>query len=278
VKPREAKTIDILQGFSKSICRTINVVLVLAMLAMSVNSANARFVSPDNMDPTLPGVGTNRYSYAGNDPINKSDPNGHNWLTSAVSSFVNAVGNVISGVFGGTASNSNSMGLSGIVSNYQQAAIPISPALGPAALEPVIPGHSGRVKSLPYLASKLTNALSLLGAVLAGPLNATKNGNSNKAGAQQITIGAAASGAPDPDDDKTKHGQYRSNQPDRRVDVQRTIREGRSYRDIDNQTNVYVRGNQVVIQNDEGRLVSQWNTQSKHQTFEKIMSGQWVPQ
>ena len=35
------------------------------------------FVSPDWWDPTEPGVGTNRYAYAGNDPINKSDPNGH---------------------------------------------------------------------------------------------------------------------------------------------------------------------------------------------------------
>ena len=33
--------------------------------------------SPDWWDPTLPGVGTNRYAYAANDPINKSDPNGH---------------------------------------------------------------------------------------------------------------------------------------------------------------------------------------------------------
>jgi uncharacterized protein RhaS with RHS repeats len=38
---------------------------------------NARFISPDTLDPTLPGVGTNRYAYADNDPINKSDPNGH---------------------------------------------------------------------------------------------------------------------------------------------------------------------------------------------------------
>ena len=36
-----------------------------------------RFLSPDTWDPTLPGVGTNRYAYAQNDPINKSDPNGH---------------------------------------------------------------------------------------------------------------------------------------------------------------------------------------------------------
>ena len=39
--------------------------------------ALARFPSPDWWDPTMPGVGTNRYAYAGNDPINNSDPNGH---------------------------------------------------------------------------------------------------------------------------------------------------------------------------------------------------------
>jgi RHS repeat-associated protein len=36
-----------------------------------------RFVQPDWWDPTLEGVGTNRYAYALNDPINLSDPNGH---------------------------------------------------------------------------------------------------------------------------------------------------------------------------------------------------------
>lgn len=36
-----------------------------------------RFISPDDWDPTKEGVGTNRYAYAGNDPVNKSDPNGH---------------------------------------------------------------------------------------------------------------------------------------------------------------------------------------------------------
>ena len=40
----------------------------------------ARFISPDDWDPVLPGVGTNRYAYAGNDPVNKSDPNGHSML------------------------------------------------------------------------------------------------------------------------------------------------------------------------------------------------------
>ncbi|MDF1585418.1 RHS repeat-associated core domain-containing protein, partial [Marinimicrococcus flavescens] len=36
-----------------------------------------RFIQPDWWDPTIPGVGTNRYAYALNDPVNKSDPSGH---------------------------------------------------------------------------------------------------------------------------------------------------------------------------------------------------------
>ena len=51
-----------------------------------------------NMDPTLPGVGTNRYAYAGNDPVNKADPNGHNWFTDAVSAVANAISQAISAV------------------------------------------------------------------------------------------------------------------------------------------------------------------------------------
>ena len=35
------------------------------------------FLTPDTYDPWEAGVGTNRYAYAGNDPINGSDPNGH---------------------------------------------------------------------------------------------------------------------------------------------------------------------------------------------------------
>ena len=39
----------------------------------------ARFISPDWWDPNKPGVGTNRYAYSDNDPVNKSDRNGHIW-------------------------------------------------------------------------------------------------------------------------------------------------------------------------------------------------------
>ena len=36
-----------------------------------------RFISPDDWDPVLEGVGPNRYAYVVNDPINRKDPTGH---------------------------------------------------------------------------------------------------------------------------------------------------------------------------------------------------------
>jgi len=60
------------------LARFLALLLVCSMVFVSFGSAaNARFISPDPTDPTLPGVGTNRYAYSLNDPINKSDPNGH---------------------------------------------------------------------------------------------------------------------------------------------------------------------------------------------------------
>ncbi|WP_083351920.1 RHS repeat-associated core domain-containing protein [Celeribacter baekdonensis] len=35
------------------------------------------FIQPDWLDPTQQGVGTNRYSYSANDPVNLMDPNGN---------------------------------------------------------------------------------------------------------------------------------------------------------------------------------------------------------
>ena len=55
----------------------MRLMICLCLILSSLPAANARFISPDDWDPTLPGVGTNRYAYSGNDPVNKSDPNGH---------------------------------------------------------------------------------------------------------------------------------------------------------------------------------------------------------
>jgi RHS repeat-associated protein len=74
---------------------------MLYLNARYYDPALGRFISPDDWDPTLPGVGTNRYAYAQNDPVNKADKNGHNAFTDAVSSVFSAIGNAISSLFGG---------------------------------------------------------------------------------------------------------------------------------------------------------------------------------
>lgn len=67
-------------GVGKSVfARFLSMLLVACVVGVSFGqAANARFISPDDWDPTKPGVGTNRYAYSENDPVNKSDPNGHN--------------------------------------------------------------------------------------------------------------------------------------------------------------------------------------------------------
>jgi RHS repeat-associated protein len=50
---------------------------LLYLNARYMNPVTGRFISPDDWDPIEEGVGTNRYAYSENDPINKSDSNGH---------------------------------------------------------------------------------------------------------------------------------------------------------------------------------------------------------
>ncbi len=71
------------QAITSFLTRALSLFVICAMLTVQFSSAaDARFISPDDMDPTLPGVGTNRYAYSGNDPVNKSDPNGHTFADS----------------------------------------------------------------------------------------------------------------------------------------------------------------------------------------------------
>jgi hypothetical protein len=58
--------------------RCLSLVLMTVMLVVTAApTAQARFLNPDTWDPWMEGVDFNRYGYAGNDPVNKSDPNGH---------------------------------------------------------------------------------------------------------------------------------------------------------------------------------------------------------
>ncbi|MBS7705573.1 RHS repeat-associated core domain-containing protein [Chelatococcus asaccharovorans] len=63
---------------------------LLYLNARFYDPALGRFISPDWYLPTDPGVGTNRYAYAFNDPINKSDPNGHIWQAPARGALIGA--------------------------------------------------------------------------------------------------------------------------------------------------------------------------------------------
>ncbi|MER9335046.1 FG-GAP-like repeat-containing protein [Mesorhizobium sp. M0293] len=55
---------------------------LLYLNARYMDPVLGRFISPDDWDPTLPGVGTNRYAYAQNDPVNNADNNGHSLRSS----------------------------------------------------------------------------------------------------------------------------------------------------------------------------------------------------
>ena len=91
--------------------RILSLLLICSMLSVSFGSAaNARFIQPDTMDPTIEGVGTNRYAYAGNDPVNKSDPNGHLW------GLVGLIGGFLGSLFGGT-KEANAPGANDKISN-----------------------------------------------------------------------------------------------------------------------------------------------------------------
>ncbi|CAN5561476.1 hypothetical protein BH10PSE7_BH10PSE7_30130 [soil metagenome] len=67
--------------FKHALARLLCCALLFGLAALAApQSASARFLQPDTWDPILLGVDINRYAYAGNDPINGSDPLGHQFF------------------------------------------------------------------------------------------------------------------------------------------------------------------------------------------------------
>ncbi|MEP2783651.1 MAG: polymorphic toxin type 50 domain-containing protein [Pseudoruegeria sp.] len=59
-------------------------ILAISVCSIIAAPAQAMFIQPDWLDPTEPGVGTNRYSYSFNDPINNHDPGGNACVPCAI--------------------------------------------------------------------------------------------------------------------------------------------------------------------------------------------------
>ena len=57
--------------------RHLKTLALTAILAVTATQAPAMFIQPDWFETTDDGVGTNRYSYSFNDPVNLSDPSGN---------------------------------------------------------------------------------------------------------------------------------------------------------------------------------------------------------
>ena len=57
--------------------RHLKQLILTAPFVLLASQASAMFIQPDWFDPTNPGVGTNRYAYSHNDPVNITDPNGN---------------------------------------------------------------------------------------------------------------------------------------------------------------------------------------------------------
>jgi 5-methylcytosine-specific restriction endonuclease McrA len=65
--------------------RILMIAIAAMMLCLCLAApSHARFLQPDNWDPWLEGVDINRYAYGNSDPINRSDPNGHDSFVAGV--------------------------------------------------------------------------------------------------------------------------------------------------------------------------------------------------
>lgn len=174
--------------------RFLSLLLICSMVSVSLGSAaNARFISPDPMDPTLPGVGTNRYAYSLNDPINKSDPNGHVAgkadYTESGATWGGFLGGLLGGLFGGLFGGG------------------VGTVGGPAG---TVAGGAGGAS---YGAAQGALAGAAIGGVIGLGIDMMEDHQASKKGGDQSGTGGAAAGGASPEDPNSKD-QAKDNKPD----------------------------------------------------------------
>jgi RHS repeat-associated protein len=101
-----------------------------------------RFLSPDTWDPILSGVDFNRYAYAGNDPVNGSDANGHfnvSMMRQVATYSANAIANNGGPTFGTIPSGSTIMAGSQVGGNLSSGGGTSTSFQGPSGLNVVYP-------------------------------------------------------------------------------------------------------------------------------------------
>lgn len=153
----------------------------------------ARFISPDWFDPWQPGVGTNRYSYSENDPVNKSDPSGHQAEGRDTSNDSDAGGRATAGRAGPTSSETSGVVSAAAVdstevgwSQGKRSAYGLGPRSTPSK-EPVSSGGASRARDLERATIEAIHekqraniedaARALLGAMADGQRRGLRNGH-----------------------------------------------------------------------------------------------------
>lgn len=246
--------------------RTLRTSLALLLVASLVlpgivtSPAHAVFISPDTIDPTLPGVGTNRYAYSLNDPVNLSDPNGHQAIGALDSQDKRDEENRRTAeFFDKQAQDRLDLGHpkdDAQVLEFQQLAREARGRIGTTGNQLIV--------------DDVFNAIPILRGLLGRSASRAVSGATNKGGIREGTR-------------STRHGEQRAreaSQGDTRRSVgdpNRVVREGRRFKDTETGNIVYVKGDRVVITNSNGARVTQFRN-SKQNTLDRIQSGKWVPE
>jgi len=273
------------------VARVMSLMLVACLMVLSFGwAANARFISPDDWDPTLPGVGTNRYAYSDNDPVNKSDRNGHQ-----SDEATDAMGALGSGFDPPTPEDLEKMHPKngGFFDNLAANADYASKVLNRMAWDSRTYTGISKIGAGLGMAFGTTGAFGLsegvtLGGATPVSVPAAVAGYTASAavagyGVQDVanSYGNAVQMTNQNNDKNTKHGQQRADEartdPSRNVgDRSRVVREGRTFKDNDTGNTISVKGDKVVVTNQDGKFVTQFHN-PRANTLDRIKSGRWSP-